>query len=288
MSLINSAYLGESIKIDLGCKNFLQQEATLVDSTVLGGSSIIYSNSFSMKDYDRVSVLISAGPLPTTGSPVIGKILVGDSTTDPTSMSSLVGAVVNLATASTGATFVAIKAFDLVFGGAWSSAATYSITIDGKVFDGATAAVSSSLLYNSSDGTSIPESLATLIPVHCTYLKVDKLASASTYYRLRISPKLEGDRVITVSATAKDLCPGAANANLWGIQCVAVNGMIEFNANDIVATNSSYTNFAVKMTANSSVIPMEAVILRYPARAANGTAMQCAPDSTRSYAITRL
>lgn len=289
MTLINSAFLSESVKIDLACVNQVGLPTTAAASTALYGSSAIYSPSFSLKNYDRVSILIQAGPLPCTGGDVQAKVYVGDSTTDPTSMSSLVGAAIALCTASTAGTFTKIKSFDICFGGTWSSASTFSIAIDGVTFDGATAADATAFLYCASDDTAIPESLATLIPHICTYLKVEKLASNTTDYRLRVTPKLEGDRVITVASSAKALCPASTDADTWGVRVNAVEGMIEFTANDVVATNSSYTNFAIKLfSSNSSTIPMSAHVIRYPGRYANGTAAQCAEGSTRGYTITRL
>lgn len=290
MPLINSAFLGESVKIDLACQNQVGLPTTAAASTALYGSSAVWSPSFSMKNFDRVCVLIQAGPLPCTGGDVQGKIYVGDSTTDPTSMSSLSSASIALCTASTAGTFNKIKSFDICFGGTWSSASTFSIVIDGVTFDGATAADATAFLYCASDDTSIPESLATLIPAVCTYLKVDKLASNTTDYRLRVTPKLEGSRVISVASTAKALCPASTDADTWGVRVNAVEGMIEFTANDIVATNSSYTNFAVKLfSSNSSTIPMSAVVIRYGGHAqGNGTAMQAADGSTRTYTRTVL
>lgn len=220
-------------------------------------SSAIYSNRFSLKEYQRGSVLITAG-LQTTGAGITGYLVAGDSTTAPSGYTAIPGSSFVLSVA--GSTITSGNEIGIALKGTISTASTgITVIVDGYTFTAATVANSTALAFAINDATVCAASLSTLIAQHVTYVETT-FSGSGTAADVRIKPKNGvGDRQITVKTTA---CATASSDKI-GAYRISQSAIVDFNSDDIGAISTAYTHAAVFITTTeSSALPFNAVVIR--------------------------
>ena len=223
-------------------------------------SSAIYSNRFSLKEYKRGSVIVTAG-LQTTGAGLTGYLVAGDSTTAPSGYTQIPGSsfVVSVA----GSTITSGNEIGIALKGTISTASTgITVIVDGYTFTAATAGNSTNataLAFACNDATVAAASLSSVIAAVCTYVETT-FSGSGTAADVRIKPKNGvGDRQITVKTTA---CATASSDKI-GAYRISQSAIVDFDSDDIGAISTAYTHAAVYLvTSESSVIPYNAYVIR--------------------------
>lgn len=250
-----SKYLSEKVKID----------TISIDTT----STSAATQSFSMAGYDRASVLITIGDYGREnlagGGPWTAAVVVGKSTEGTSSFAALTGATAVFASATAGdITMAQSVEFSL-----WSSAYTtaHDITINGVRFNSTSTLASSSAKQWTVNtiATAVAQSLSTLLATHLGANIHSTYSGSGTAATVTLTAK-DGATYITVDSTGNSTAGGGGVADSINIRPLNQRAFIEFKAEDIASTNSSYTHFAVSLTssgANASTVPKTITVIRY-------------------------
>jgi hypothetical protein len=249
MKMPNSRIL-ERFKIDTGDK-------------VLTVSSAWTSGRFSMKGYSNAVVMVQCGTV--GGSSAVNNcdvsIMVGAATDGVSSFAVLTGATAAVGPTTSGQ-LRNIQGFKIFFHGTYATGT--EIDIDGNKFimSSTDETTGGKYLFMSSVSSIATKRLSTLIPAVCTYLECTNVDSASTgadYVSCRLKAGSPGARAgCTVLTTAIN-----ASSDGFGVSAIGAMGMIEFTGSDIISTNTSYTDFAVKVaTTVSTSLPFSITVIR--------------------------
>lgn len=248
---------------------YLSEKAKIDNIQVDTTSTSFTTHKFSMVGYDRAMVLIQVGDYGREdlagGGPFTGSISVGKSTEGESSFAALSGATVAFATATAGDI---TKAQRVQFS-FWSSAYTtaHDFTINGVRFNSTSVLASSSAKQWTVNtiATAVAQSFSTLLATHLG-ANIDSTYSGSGTAAIVTLTALDGSTYITVDSTAQSTAAGGGVADSINIRPLCQRAMIEFKADDITATNSSYTHFVVNLGgsgAGSSAVPKSIVVIRY-------------------------
>lgn len=245
-----SAQIIERFKIDTGDK-------------VVAASSAWTSGRFSMKGYSKAVVMVQCGTL--GGSSAVNNcdvsILAGAATDAVGSFAALTGATASVGPTTSGQ-LRNIQGFKIFFHGTYATGT--EIDIDGNKFilSSTNETTGGKYYFQSSVSSVATAKLSTLIPAVCTYLECTNVDSASTgadYVQCRLKAGSPTARAgCTVVTTAIN-----ASSDGFGVSACGAMGMIEFSGSDLVSTNTSYTDFAVKVaTTVSTVWPFSITVIR--------------------------
>lgn len=230
-------YLGERQKVDV--------------AMVHNGGSSWNSQAFSLAGVGKVTIIcgLHAATLASSRAvavePATFTVVVGTYTTGGGSaMTALAGATLELGHATIG---VLTKCQEFSVGVHGTIATGRTITIDGNAYTGQPNASATDLQWNTSHTSAAIHSLASRLSSNATNIEVygkvtngNATATAAMYVRRKdFGPgSLDG---ITVSVTAN-----ASSSDQLYICPQRYSGIIEFEAADVLATNTSYTHFAVR------------------------------------------
>lgn len=221
-------------------------------------SSSLYSQSFSMAGYHRAAAIISVGAMPATGDSIELAFLGGDSTTVPTSMSSIAGATISIGTSSTKGTVLHAQSVQInVLGSAIASA--LSIVVGTSTFISDSTASSTGKAFLSGAASVVCESLTTMIQTYypnynTTYSGTGSTACAVTVELRNMGIDTTG---LYIATTAQ------ATAGGLGVLSLKSGGVVSITAAKLIATASSFTNFAIRVnTTGASTIPVSVAVLR--------------------------
>lgn len=235
-----SHYLGEKFNI----KN------AVFNST---GTAAVYSQTFSLRDVSRVTILCNVNEaISTVLATAIGAAnfsVVCGTDCAASSMSSLTSGVLTLGQTTLGT----LTNWEEVLVGADATVSTgRTLVIDGTTFTiNPNSSVGDKSLLSSACSAFI-HSVVSAIATHCTHLETFGMvtaggATAKAYVGIRRKDYGPGMSAgITISVTAN-----ASSSDMHYIQGLKQQGVIEFRPGDILATNASYTHFAVRL--NSTV-----------------------------------
>lgn len=235
----------------------IRVDAAIVANTT---SSSLYSQSFSMGGYHGAAAVISVGTMPATGDAITMAFLGGDSTTVPTSMSSIAGAEISIGTSSTkGTVYNASKVQINVLGSAIASA--LSLVVGTSTFISDSTASSTGGAFISGAASAVAKSLSTLIQTwypayNTTYSGTGSTACAVTVELINIKPETTALRIAsTAQATAGGL----------GVQSLKSHAIVSLTPAKLMATASSFTNFSIRVnTTGASTIPINVTVFRDP------------------------
>jgi hypothetical protein len=216
-----------------------------------------------MKGYDKAAVFVQCGTL--GGSSVVNNcdvsIVAGAATDAIGSFAALTGATASVGPTTSGQ-LRNIQGFKIFFHGTYATGAT--IDIDGKEFvlSSTNETTGGKYLFQSSVSSIATLKLSTLIPAVLPYLECTNVDSASTgadYVACRLKRGSPAERTgCTVLTSAIN-----ASSDGFGVSAKGLTGAIEFTAADLVSTNSSYTDFAVKVnTTVSTAWPFSVTVIR--------------------------
>jgi len=223
-------------------------------------SSSIYSQSFSMAGYHGAAAAITVGTISATGDKVTMAILGGDSTTVPSSMSSIAGAEISIGTSSTkGTVYGAQKVQINVLGSAIASA--LSLVVGTSTFITDSTASSTGKAFISGAASAVAKSLTTMIQTYysaynTTYSGTGSTACAVT---VELANMTQDTSALRIASTAQ------ATAGGLGVQALKSIGIVSMSPAKLVATASSFTNFAIRVnTTGASTIPVNVTVFRKP------------------------
>lgn len=250
----------------------LRMDAAIVTNTT---SSAIYSQSFSMAGCHGAAAVIQAGIVAgstadpcSTGFLLTMQILGGDSTTVPTSMSSISGAVVAIGTSSTSGLIKGAHAVDvrIASSAAATLASAVSLTIDDIEFtSNSSASAATAHHFLTGVASIVAHSLCTVLKVAFpTNMNVTYSGSAGdtclvSMERVNITPDTSG---IYVKATAQTTITGISVLQTKALAAISLT------PGKLTATASSFTNFCVRVVSTeTSVIPLSVMVFRDPVNA---------------------
>jgi len=246
----------------------LRMDAAIVMNST---SSVIYSQSFSMAGCHKAAAVIQQGWIPgstvrlavSTGFTMTMKLLGGDATTVPASMSSISGAAVSIGTSSTSGLIKGAHAVDIAIhsSAAATIASAVSLEINGITFQ-TNSSASAATAHNFLNGiaTVVAVSLTTVLKVAFPNMNVTHAGTGDTAVvsmeLVDIKPDTSGIYVKTTG-----------NTTITGISVYPTKamGIITLTPGKLVATASSFTNFCVRVSCtDSSIIPLSVMVFRDP------------------------
>lgn len=236
-------------------------ESFQIDAGIVSNStsSSIYSQSFSMAGYHNAAAIIQVGTMPATGDLVELQFMGGDSTTVPTSMSSIAGTTIAIGTSSTKGTVYRAQSVQInVLGSAIASA--LSITVGTSTFISDSTASSTGKAFLSGAASVVCESLSTMIQTYyptynTTYSGTGTTACAVTVELRNMGLDTTG---LYIATTAQ------ATAGGLGVLALKNVGVVSMSAAKLIATASSFTNFAIRVnTTGASTIPISVSVVRH-------------------------
>lgn len=188
-------------------------------------------------------------------------IVSGPATEGVSSFAALSGATASVGPTTSGQ-LRSIQGFKIFAHGTIATGA--EIDIDGNKFivDSSNETTGGKYHFIGTASSNFTKYLSTLIPAVCTYLEctnVDVASTAADHVACRLKPMAPGFRTgTTVLTTAIN-----ASSDGFGVSAKGAMGMIEFTASDLKSTNSSYTDFAVKVnTTISTTVPFSVTVIR--------------------------
>lgn len=243
---------------------FLGESKQITGAVILvaGGGSSANSQPFSLKDVSRVSVVCQLGAafstaLTTAVAPATVSVVCGTNG-EASSMSVLTGATLVMGQATLGT----LSKWDAVAISAHGTVATCVINIDGSTFHVQANATLTDRQLNSSACSAFVHSVVSAIATYCTHLETYGLvtagnatATATIYVRRKDGST---GRAIDVSISNAN----AASSDCVFIQGIKQTGIIEFTPNDVLATNSSYTHFGVRVNSGVTTQQFSAVVIK--------------------------
>jgi len=239
----------------------IQVDAAIVSNTT---SSAIYSQSFSMRGYHRAAAVIQVGTLPATGvAQVQMTIMGGDATTAPSAMSSIAGAYVNIGTSSTSG--LVNNAHKIRINCMGSAAATVAagLTLNFGTSTFLTSATADSTAGHFLTGLAsvVAKSLTTLIQTW--YPQYNTTYSATGASTISVDVELNNLVPETTGIYAKTTAQSTISG--LNVQSLKTQGIVSMSAGKLVATASSFTNFAIRVVStDSSAIAMAVNVFRDP------------------------
>jgi len=273
-----SKYFGDNVRADLAIISMGGASAGAGQSTFNASTAGVYSKCYSLAGVEKVMVLCGQGN--STGVAIVGsqwKIMVGkyDATGGGgAAMASLASASIRLGATSSlaggGAT------------GAWGDVgmvelmvhcdataavdAGDTLAIDGTTFTYAVAGTVADKTL-STGNVAFMNDFKTAIATWSTHLELAGIVTATTDTRCLVRPKdygFAGPMTTGMGVTA------STNATTAEVELIGqkYQGVIEFTPNDVLATNSSYTHFAIKLNTTVTTTLMTAWVIRtgaYPA-----------------------
>lgn len=237
-------------------------------------SSSLYSKSYSMAGFGRGAVLINVGAMTATGDCVHVKLLGGDSTTAPASMSSITNATVDIGSSSTKGTVYGAAVARIYCLGSAITTALRTITLNGITLAGGSAATYATA-STAVGGTAVVGFVgagAASVVAHglCTAIKAATVlsnlsatygATGSTAPYVELAAANPGATVVNVACTAQTTAGNDTGG--FYVQSQISQGIISFNAADIMSSASSFTNFCVRVNSTgSSTIPVAITVIR--------------------------
>lgn len=230
---------------------------------VVSASSFYTSGRFNMKGYDKACVFVQCGTLGASSAVnnVDVSIVAGAATEGVSSFVALTGATASIGPSTSGQ-LRNVQGFKIFFHGTYATGAT--IDIDGKEFvlSSTNETTGGKYLFQSSLSSIATLKLSTLIPAVLPYLEctnADPGTTGADYVHCRLKRGSPAERTgCTVITSAIN-----ASSDGFGVLARGAAGAIEFTAADLVSTNSSYTDFAVKVnTTISTSLPFSVTVIR--------------------------
>lgn len=233
-------------------------------------SSSLYSRSYSIKGVHRVSAHCIVGIIPATGAQVNFSIVGGNATEGVSSYVALTNATLAIGTSSTAGTIAdCLKARISVLGSAMTTAIR-TITVDGITLHGASNATYATNLTATAVGfigagaaSAVAKSLTTAIQANATNVNATYSNTGATvcYVDVEYKPERLMSSGLNVSVTAQTTVGNDTGSFM--AQAMLSQGIISFDAADLISTNTSYTNFAVLVNCTlTSVVPVAVNIFR--------------------------
>lgn len=264
-------YLGDNIRADLAILSMGAATAGPGQATFNCSSAGVYSKCYSLANVDKVMILCGQGN--STGvalNMAQFKVMVGKYDAGGAS------ALASLASVS-----IRLGATSSVAGGgstgAWANDGLVELMVhcdatgacdngDTLAFDGTTFTI------NTAGGTVADKTLSTgnvafmnqfvsAIATFCTHLEVAGIVTATTDTRCVLRPK---DMGFTGLQTTGMGVTASTNATTGEVELIGqkYQGVIEFTPNDVLATNSSYTHFGIKLNTTVTTAIMTAWVIR--------------------------
>jgi hypothetical protein len=230
---------------------------------VVAASSAYTSGRFSMKGYDKAVVFVQCGTL--GQSSAVNNcdisIMAGAATDGVSSFVALTGATASIQPTTSGQ-LRNVQGFKIFFHGTITTGQSFTIDDKEFVLSSTNESTGGKYYFQSSVSSVATLKLSTLIPAVCTYLECTNVDSASTgadYVACRLKRGSPAERTgCTVLTSAIN-----ASSDGYGVVAKGLTGAVEFTASDLVSTNSSYTDFAVKVaTTISTALPFSVTVIR--------------------------
>jgi hypothetical protein len=233
---------------------YLGEHAKFNNALLLAGASTADSQPFALRDVQRVTVecAIMVTALDTAkqlaAAPASFTVVVGTAATAVSAMTALGSAGIGLGEA-TAREFHDWEIVQIIAGAGATAqkAASRTIILDGVTFTLHENATLTDKQANTSANSICIENLACLIATFCPHLEVFDVVTAAdsssiAYMSIRRKERGPGDSVgIDIASTLASGSTGCVY-----VAGVRKNGLIEFNPNDVLATNSSYTHFGIR------------------------------------------
>lgn len=234
--------------------NFLGERQKIDVAMIHNGGSSWNSQAFSLADVGKVTIVCGMHVATMSSAlvainPATFTVVCGTYTTAVSGMSVLSGATLELGHATVGV-MTNIQEFAVAAMGTIATGRT--ITIGNVTYTGQPNASATDIQYNTSGASAAILSLASRISSNDTSLEIHGVVTAgnatatSLMYVRRKDYGPGMDDGITVSVTAN-----ASSSDQVYITPIRYSGIIEFEAADVLATNTSYTHFGVRF--NSAV-----------------------------------
>ncbi len=263
-------YLGDNIRADLAILAMGGATAGPGQTTFNCSTAGVFSKCFSLVGVDRVMILCGQGNstgvalVPSQFKVMVGKYDAGGAS----ALSSLASASIRLgATSSAGGGGST---------GAWNNDGLVELMVHcdatAAVDVGDTLAFDGTTFTFAGTGTVADKTLSTgniafmnqfvsAIATHCTHLEVAGIVTATTDTRCVVRPKdlgFAGGQTTGMGGTA------STNATTGEVELIGqkYQGVIEFTPNDVLATNSSYTHFGIKLNTTVTTAIMTAWVIR--------------------------
>jgi len=233
-------------------------------------SSSLYSGSYSIKGVHRVSVHCVVGAIPATGGQIDFSIVGGNATEGVSSYVAITNATLAIGTSSTaGVISKCLKGRISVLGSAMTTAVR-TIKVDGITFHGASNATYATSLTATAFGfigagaaSAVAKSLTTAIQAHATNINATFSNTGATvaYVDVEYKPEVLKSSGLNITVTAQTTVGNDTGSFMANAQLS--QGIISFDAADLISTNTSYTNFGVLCHCTlSSAIPVSVNIFR--------------------------
>jgi len=241
-----------------------------------GVSTGVRSHPYQLAGCKRIAVLCAA-TMTATGSSEVGssfKIMAGVATEGAASFTSVAG--LNVVVGNASATKIdGVQAVKIVAHNSYASGKI--LILDGVTYTFHANCTASDKSISCSDSSGVVHGIATVLKLFATYLETSIVTSGATNSALIIRAKRGG---------AGDVRPGfniQVTANATGANTLSVTpeediGVIQFKPEDILATNSSYTQFCVRV--QSSVTAGHRAFCLVLRELAHGTSYSTAKQST--------
>lgn len=265
-----SAYLGENIRADLA---ILADGGAADAGVALNTSAGINSQAYSLEDVDKVTIICGVGPSTgvaitrATFSVVVGTYAVGGGS----AMTALTGATCEVGSNAGVASWAGNGLIEMdiacIATGAITAGDTFAL--DGVTFTAAAAGTVADKTISTGNIAYVND-LASALATFSTHIEVANVVTGATLTRLTIRAKdygFAGPQTTGLGVTA------TTNATTAEVELIPkkYQGIIEFTPNDVLATNSSYTHFAVRLNTTVTTSPMTAIVLRTGGRNATNT-----------------
>ena len=253
-------YLGDNIRSDIALINM--GGATLnIGGSTLGSTLGAFSKAFSLAGVHKVMVLCGIGP--STGVDTVSAtftVRVGTYTAQGGSaMTALTGATLALGGDASSGDFSNVSALMVHTDATGAITAADTWSIDGTTYTMAAAGTVSDKTISTGNIAFINDFQAALA-TGATHIEVFGVVS-STDARAMIRPKDYGFMGSQSSGMGITATTNATTGELEQIPLL-YEGVLEFTPNDVLATNSSYTHFAIEMDSPATTVPMVAVVIR--------------------------
>ncbi len=255
-----TAYLGENIRADLA----IIADGGAADAGVSLNSTLgINSKCYSLADVDRISVLCGVGP--STGVAVVsGTFTVVVGTYDAgggSALTALTGATLSLGnTAVNSWSGGGLVEMDIACIATAAVTAGDTFSLDGTTLTAAAAGTVADKTL-STGNVAYMNDLVSALATFTTHIEVANVVTASTLTRCSIRPR---DYGFAGSQTSGMGVTATTNATTGEVELIPkkYEGLIEFTANDVLATNSSFTHFAIRLNTTVTTTPMAAMVIR--------------------------
>jgi hypothetical protein len=141
-----------------------------------------------------------------------------------------------------------------------SAAATNRITIDGTTFSVQTDASVTDMQINASDATGFACNFASAISLYATYLEVQGFTTTATAANFTVRLK---DNGVNSQRKGFDFLVNANEAATLQLEVRQKRrqGVIEFTQSDLSGTNTTYTDFAVRLNSTSTLAEAKVVCI---------------------------